>query len=113
MRGVGAVRRAARAAAAHARCLAAPAEGALADTSAFTRFTSPVPSAFNHTGILGAPPTKARARAVAACPALRCTLCRWPPRRGAGARTERLLGPRAVFWPSLLLRAGAGPLRTR
>jgi len=34
-----------------------------ATASPFTRYTSPVPTAFSHAAILGAPPTKARARA--------------------------------------------------
>jgi len=49
---------AARAAAVSARGLSA--ESALAETSAFTRFASPVPAHFSHNGILGQPPTKAR-----------------------------------------------------
>ena len=72
-------RRAAALAARHARGLAAPADGALADTSPFTRFTSPVPVAFNHTGILGAPPTKVRGGAACAA-GTRGRGCRQPRR---------------------------------
>ena len=55
---LGRVGRAAAAAAKASRGLAAGAEGALAETSVFTRFASPVPSAFSHAGILGAPATR-------------------------------------------------------
>ena len=46
------------AAAAGARGLAA--ESAVQETNAFTRFSSPVPTQFTHTSILGQPPTQAR-----------------------------------------------------
>jgi hypothetical protein len=91
-------RRAAALAARHARGLAAPAEGALADTSAFTRFTSPVPTAFNHTGILGAPPTKARGGAL---------LRRGRARARARAASARASGPvvcSPAFWPAACAR---------
>lgn len=56
MRGLGRAARAALSAASSSRGAATD----LAETSLFTRYTSPVPSAFDHTAVLGAPPTKAR-----------------------------------------------------
>jgi len=55
------MRAASRAARALARARRGMASDALAtESSAFTRFTSPVPSAYSHTAFLGAPETKAR-----------------------------------------------------
>lgn len=96
MRGLGAAaRQAARLAASSTRGVAAE-SGALAESSAFTRFTSPVPAAFSHAGILSAPPTKARAggqqrrraEVVGMCPPWPAHACAAAHAR-SGARTRR------------------------
>ncbi len=81
-----AARRAARLAASSARGLAAE-SGALAETTAFTRFTSPVPAVFSHAGILATPPTKARsARVTQRCRRAR-ERGRWACTAGIGVAT--------------------------